>query len=121
MNFAGLLSLSDSDDSDWQENGLVLVGDDEDSESESAADSQRPQKALVSQNAAQLLDKAGGGTLGKSAQRQDCGGLHYLRQRALWRSVARRPDTEPTTTLIGRHFYVYKFIGAYLGYNYVFH
>ena len=42
----------------------MLVGDDEDSESESSPDAQRPQKALVSQNAAQLLEKAGSGTLG---------------------------------------------------------
>ncbi|XP_043194234.1 leucine-rich repeat flightless-interacting protein 2-like isoform X5 [Amphibalanus amphitrite] len=51
------------------ENGLVLVGDEEDSESESSPDTQRPQKALVSQNAAQLLEKAGGGTLDSRLRR----------------------------------------------------
>ncbi|XP_037075415.1 leucine-rich repeat flightless-interacting protein 2-like isoform X2 [Pollicipes pollicipes] len=54
-----------------EENGLVLVGDDEDegSESEAPAAGQRPQKALVSHGAAQLLDKAGGGTLDSRLRR----------------------------------------------------
>ena len=71
-------------DSDSQENGLVLVGDEEDSESESTADSQRPQKALVSQNAAQLLDKAGGGTLGKTDTLSMSRPLEQRASRFLW-------------------------------------